>query len=102
MGKTTVKNSDAYDDSRLIVALDIGTSKVTAMVGLLPSVPGEKIEVIAIGSSPSKGMARGGRMAMKSKGYAKGGAVGGKKGKAMTVAQIRAAAKKKGYKLVKA
>ena len=61
----------------------------------------------------SKGMARGGRTAMKSKGYAKGGkmrskgmakggAVGGKKGKAMTVAQIRAAAKKKGYKLVKA
>ena len=61
----------------------------------------------------SKGMARGGRTAMKSKGYAKGGkmrskgmakggAVGGKKGKTMTVAQIRAAAKKKGYKLVKA
>jgi len=54
------------------------------------------------GKMKSKGMARGGRMAMKSKGYAKGGAVGGKKGKAMTVAQIRAAAKKKGYKLVKA
>ena len=36
---------------------------------------------------------------MKSKGMKKGGAV---KGKTMTVAQIRAAAKKKGYKLVKA
>ena len=47
----------------------------------------------------SKGMARGGRSAMKSKGYAKGGKKGGK---VMTVAQIRAAAKKKGYKLVKA
>ena len=66
----------------------------------------------------SKGMARGGRSAMKSKGYAKGGitkmrskgmakggAAGGKKRggkKTMTVAQIRAAAKAKGYKLVKA
>ena len=41
-----------------------------------------------------KGMARGGA-AMKQKGMAKGGA-------AMTLAKIRAAAKKKGYKLVKA
>jgi|TARA_A200000159_G_scaffold40504_2_gene37123 hypothetical protein len=56
----------------------------------------------------SKGMKRGGMMKskgykkggmVKSKGYKKGGAV---KGKTMTVAQIRAAAKKKGYKLVKA
>ena len=56
----------------------------------------------------SKGMKRGGMMKskgykkggmVKSKGYKKGGAV---KGKPMTVAQIRAAAKKKGYKLVKA
>ena len=45
----------------------------------------------------SKGMKKGGMV--KSKGYRKGGAV---KSKAMTVAQIRAAAKKKGYKLVKA
>ena len=52
------------------------------------------------GKMRSKGMAKGGKM--RSKGMAKGGAVGGKKGKAMTVAQIRAAAKKKGYKLVKA
>lgn len=56
----------------------------------------------------SKGMKRGGMMKskgykkggmVKSKGYKKGGAV---KGKPMTVAQLRAAAKKKGYKLVKA
>ena len=59
------------------------------------------------GRMKSKGMARGGRTAMKSKGYAKGGATGGKKKKmakkpAMTLASIRAAAKAKGYKLVKA
>jgi hypothetical protein len=39
-----------------------------------------------------KGMARGGKM---KKGYAKGGATG------MTLAQIRSAAKDKGYKLMK-
>tara|TARA_B100000212_G_scaffold19672_1_gene13174 strand:- start:176 stop:394 length:219 start_codon:yes stop_codon:yes gene_type:complete len=66
----------------------------------------------------SKGMKKGGMMkskgyrkggAVKSKGYRKGGAVkskgmkrGGAVKKTMTVAQIRAAAKKKGYKLVKA
>ena len=62
-----------------------------------------------------KGMARGGKMGMKKKGYAKGGmkkkgyAKGGtmkKKGMAkggaqMTLAKLRAAAKAKGYKLVK-
>ena len=62
-----------------------------------------------------KAMARGGKMGMKKKGYAKGGmkkkgyAKGGtmkKKGMAkggaqMTLAKIRAAAKAKGYKLVK-
>ena len=60
------------------------------------------------GKMKSKGMARGGRTAMKSKGYAKGGKTkskgasrGGKK-PAMTLAAIRAAAKAKGYKLVKA
>ena len=60
------------------------------------------------GKMKAKGMARGGRMAMKSKGYAKGGKTkskgtsrGGKK-PAMTLASIRAAAKAKGYKLVKA
>ena len=57
----------------------------------------------------SKGMAKGGRMAMKSKGYAKGGKTMKSKGAsrsgkkpAMTLASIRAAAKAKGYKLVKA
>ena len=49
------------------------------------------------GMVKSKGYRKGGMV--KSKGYRKGGAV---KSKAMTVAQIRAAAKKKGYKLVKA
>ena len=49
----------------------------------------------------SKGMKRGGKT--KAKGMAKGGAAGGKKKKpAMTLASIRAAAKAKGYKLVKA
>ena len=56
----------------------------------------------------SKGMKRGG--AMKSKGYRRGGMMkskGMKKGgkvtaKKMTVAQLRAAAKKMGYKVTKA
>ena len=54
-----------------------------------------------------KGMARGG---MKKKGYARGGATmmkkkgmakGGKAGSKMTLAKLRAAAKKLGYTLVK-
>ena len=51
-------------------------------------------------------MAKGGKMAMKKKGMAKGGkmkkgyAAGGKM-PAMTLANVRAAAKAKGYKLVK-
>ncbi len=54
-----------------------------------------------------KGMARGG---MKKKGYARGGATmmkkkgmakGGKAGSKMTLAKLRAEAKKLGYKLVK-
>ena len=55
----------------------------------------------------SKGMRKGGR-SMKSKGYAAGGRMKSKgmrkggKSKAMTLAQIRTAAKAKGYKLVKA
>ena len=46
-------------------------------------------------------MAKGGMM--KKKGYAKGGAAKGKAkgGAAMTLAKIRAAAKAKGYKLIK-
>ena len=72
------------------------------------------------GKTKAKGMAKGGmrggrRMmmknggkAMKAKGMAKGGATGGKKKKkaaakpTMTLAQLRAAAKKKGFKLVRA
>ena len=52
-------------------------------------------------------MARGGRSAMKSKGYAKGGKTKmrskgmAKGGTAMSLASLRAAAKKMGYKLVK-
>ena len=55
-----------------------------------------------------KGMAKGGKMPMKKKGYAKGGMMMKKKGMAkggktggMTLANVRAAAKDKGYKLVK-
>ena len=48
------------------------------------------------GMMKSKGMKRGGMM--KSKGMAKGG----KTAKPMTLAQIRSAAKAKGYKLTKA
>ena len=50
------------------------------------------------GMMKSKGYRKGGMV--KSKGYRKGGAV--KKKPAMSLAQIRAVAKKKGYKLVKA
>ena len=50
------------------------------------------------GMMKSKGYRKGGMV--KSKGYRNGGAV--KKKPAMSLAQIRAAAKKKGYKLVKA
>ena len=44
-------------DKSLIVGLDIGTSKVTALVG--EYAPGEPIEVIGIGSHESRGMRRG-------------------------------------------
>ena len=54
------------------------------------------------GKSKAKGMNRGGKM-MKAKGMKRGGKTkGGAKGGAMTLASIRAAAKAKGYKLVKA
>jgi hypothetical protein len=61
-------------------------------------------------SNIPKQITTGGRKMMKKKGYRMGGMMktkgmknGGKvKGRVMTVAQIRAAAKKKGYKLVKA
>ena len=65
---------------------------------------GTKKKGMARGGMKKKTMARGGAMAMKKKGMAKGGM---KKGYAkggmptMGLAQIRAAAKAKGYKLVK-
>ena len=51
------------------------------------------------GMMKSKGYRRGGAVGMKSKGMKRGGAT---KKPTMTLAQIRAAAKKKGYKLTKA
>jgi len=44
-------------DKQLVVGLDIGTSKVVAIVGEYE--PGEPIEVIGIGSHVSRGMKRG-------------------------------------------
>ena len=44
-------------DKTLIVGLDIGTSKVTALVG--EYAPGEPVEVIGIGSHESRGLRRG-------------------------------------------
>ncbi len=45
------------DNKSLLVGLDIGTSKIVAIVG--EHAPGAPIEVIGIGSHPSKGMKRG-------------------------------------------
>ena len=44
-------------DKKMIVGLDIGTSKVVAIVGEINSEGG--IEVVGIGSHPSKGMKKG-------------------------------------------
>jgi cell division protein FtsA len=44
-------------DKSLIVGLDIGTSKVVAMVG--EYAPGEPVDVIGLGSHPSRGIKRG-------------------------------------------
>ena len=66
---------------------------------------GTKKKGMARGGMKKKGMAKGGAMMMKKKGMAKGGMK--KKGYAkggmptMGLAQIRAAAKAKGYKLIK-
>ena len=49
MPKKTEKN--------LIVGLDIGTSKVVAIVGEL--MPDSSVEVIGIGSHPSRGLRKG-------------------------------------------
>ena len=45
------------DDRKLVVGLDIGTSKVSAIVGEVS--PEDKLEVIGIGSNPSRGLKRG-------------------------------------------
>ncbi|KDM92737.1 cell division protein FtsA [Photobacterium galatheae] len=45
-------------DKKLIVGLDIGTSKVCALVG--EALPDGLVNVIGVGSSPSKGMDKGG------------------------------------------
>jgi len=45
------------DDRKLLVGLDVGTSKVVAVVGELS--PDGKIEVIGFGSAPSRGLKRG-------------------------------------------
>ena len=45
------------DDRKLIVGLDIGTSKVVAIVGELSA--DDRLEVIGIGSNPSRGLKRG-------------------------------------------
>lgn len=45
------------DDRRLLVGLDVGTSKVVAVVGELS--PEGHVEVIGFGSSPSRGLKRG-------------------------------------------
>lgn len=44
-------------EKNLIVGLDIGTSKIVAIVGEL--LPGGEIEVIGIGSHPSRGLKKG-------------------------------------------
>ncbi|SCZ50409.1 cell division protein FtsA [Thiohalomonas denitrificans] len=44
-------------DKNLIVALDIGTSKVGAIVGEITA--GQEIEIIGIGSHPSRGLKKG-------------------------------------------
>jgi cell division protein FtsA len=47
-------------DRNLIVALDIGTSKVVVLVGAITSTEGYgHVEVIGIGSRPSRGLKRG-------------------------------------------
>lgn len=44
-------------DSNLIVGLDIGTTKVVALVGEV--IDGDKVEIIGVGSHPSRGLKRG-------------------------------------------
>ena len=85
--------------------------------GLKPASPAKKVKPLkptpsgtlkARGGKMAKGYAKGGAKMMKAMGgkmankMAKGMSKGGAKMKPMTVAQLRAAAKKKGYKITKA
>ena len=45
------------EEKKLIVGLDIGTSKVVAIIGEVSD--GEKIKVIGLGWHPSRGLKRG-------------------------------------------
>ena len=45
------------DDHNLIVGLDIGTSKVVTIVGMIS--PNDAVEVVGIGMTPSRGLKRG-------------------------------------------
>ena len=47
----------SVQDKKMIVGLDIGTSKVVAIVGEIG--PEGEIEIVGIGSHPSKGMKKG-------------------------------------------
>ena len=51
------KTMSKKDEKDLIVGLDIGTSKVVAIVGEITD--SDKIEIIGIGSHPSKGLKKG-------------------------------------------
>src|SRR6188472_3428668 len=45
------------DQNNLIVALDIGTSKIAALVGQI--TPDNEIEIVGFGSHPSRGLKKG-------------------------------------------
>ena len=45
------------NEKNLIVGLDVGTSKIVAIVG--EHSPGEAVEIIGIGSHPAHGLKRG-------------------------------------------
>ncbi len=51
------KNTNKKADERLIVGLDIGTSKVLAIVGEIG--PSGEIEIIGVGHHPARGMKKG-------------------------------------------
>ncbi len=53
----TFKPMNRKSDKHLVVGLDIGTSKVVAIVG--EYLPGEPVEVIGLGSHVSRGMKKG-------------------------------------------